>query len=494
MGKALVLAIKRWVRSWANGTSCGTATQFELSKKLLLLTLGTNEEVHQALGPDATSSIRQWILQQVSWLEYNFAFYPKRRLRCFDEYVTNLTEGMNYAAKYSGMSTKPNQSMATAANAMNSHEDMKAKDRRNHLWRSSTAQPLYIQEETNQSDGHNIQQCISKLRPIAVRMLIDQYTQKDNYVLVQLAHDRFLAIRDEVKTPTFPGCPLSFKGPPQFREAHVIDIVLGRRDGDRILVCSCGYKQRFGICCRHILGLECRYELDDIASRWQTSYALYAFECGYDEITTAYQRIETDEHAGIRIKSMSLLLAGSIDKLPRLLTTPGDLTVQSALELYYSSVPICWNYEVNDYPPEFNPDILCTASAAALPQFSQEYTSTGFDNLPQVTLTAEIARIATRQGGASNASNASIIQQLKALLSLVTTQEDRNSLSKLLGSFENDMYKAKAAAMTKRQQASLFGSGTNADMQDMVDVSFGLPLDTDNKSTQNTYQSKRRKL
>jgi hypothetical protein len=112
--------------------------------------------------------------------------------------------------------------------------------------------------------------------------------------------------------------------------------------------------------------------------------------------------------------------------------------------------------------------------------------------LPQVTLTAEIARIATRLGGASNASNASIIQQLKALLSLVTTQEDRNSLSKLLGSFENDIYKAKAAAMTKRQQA--FGSGTNADMQDMVDVSFGLPLDTDNKSTQNTYQSKRRKL
>jgi hypothetical protein len=175
------------------------------------------------------------------------------------------------------------------------------------------------------------------------------------------------------------------------------------------------------------------------------------------------------------------------------LTPPVGLSVQLALELYYSSVPICWNYEVKEYPPEFNPNILCNASAAALPQFSQEYTSTGFDTPPQVTLTAEIARIATRQSGASNASNASIIQQLKALLSLVTTQEDRNSLSNLLGSFENDIYKAKAAAMTKRQQASLFGCSTNDELQN-IDVSFGLPLDTTNKSTQNTYQSKRRKL
>ena len=85
-------------------------------------------------------------------MEIHCSFYRKRLIRCFDEYVTNLTESMNYAQKHSGMSAKPNHSLKNAAKGMNNHAELRFYEKKHTLWSSCTATPLYFKEGC----AHNI--------------------------------------------------------------------------------------------------------------------------------------------------------------------------------------------------------------------------------------------------------------------------------------------------------------------------------------------------
>jgi hypothetical protein len=390
---------------------------------------------------------------------------------------------MNYAAKHSAMSAKPNQSLSTAANAMNSHDDIKARGQRDNLWRSSTEQPLYVQEDSN--GGHNVRGCLSKLRPVATSLIIQQFAEKDEYVFVRLSEFKFLAIRGSLTTrqSTCEGCPPSFKGRPKFREAHVIEAV-HLPDENIVLVCSCGYKQRYGLVCRHLFGLEPNYSLDDFACRWQTRYALYAFEDGCEAITQAYQSVMNYEHDGIRLKSTSLV--GDVDELlvlPMLMpcsSTNIKMTVEEALGIYNCTVPVCWNYSLNEYPSNMNTNS----------QFTQESSQVDFEprvdaaeNMSLVVYgAADITQITTRTS--KSQLNGMILQKVKDMLPLCTTAEAQQRLLAALCSVEKDMYAEVTAEMTKSQRSALLGATDD-------DVSFGLPIDTDKKSTQHTY--KRRK-
>eukprot|EP00978_Attheya_sp_CCMP212_P038709 scaffold194612_cov64-Attheya_sp.AAC.2 len=56
---------------------------------------------------------------------------------------------------------------------------------------------------------------------------------------------------------------------------------------NQFLVCDCGFWQRFGIPCRHIIHI-CRghVSLDDFALRWRKDYLAFYLEPGYEEFST----------------------------------------------------------------------------------------------------------------------------------------------------------------------------------------------------------------
>jgi hypothetical protein len=82
------------------------------------------------------------------------------------------------------------------------------------------------------------------------------------------------------------------------------------QDGSRhslmgsILVCSCGYKPRYGIPCRHLFSLEPKYDFNDIYCRWQGSYTLFAFHPSCQSTTKDFLRKSKIEHIGLSLKTM----------------------------------------------------------------------------------------------------------------------------------------------------------------------------------------------
>jgi hypothetical protein len=167
------VAIKRWIYNWMDGSNCGSEKQYEFSKDLLLHVLETNKEFETVLGEEGCQQIRHWINTKVLTLQDFTVFYPKKFVRCFDDYMNNVVEGMNFGAKKSDMAAKPKDNMDTAANAMQNQSNLKSRTKRSVLSRNINAAPLYIEP----GYGHNIS-CLSRLQKHACHMIIQQFRGK----------------------------------------------------------------------------------------------------------------------------------------------------------------------------------------------------------------------------------------------------------------------------------------------------------------------------
>ena len=128
--------IRAWVYSWMNGSNCYTEEQFELSKDLLYKFLNVESPETKLIGETTLVKIRHWLTNSILDKESSFVMYNKTYLRCFDEYVNNSAEGMNFAQKKSDMSAKPNMNMNQSADAMLKHAFLKNRDRKSSLTRT----------------------------------------------------------------------------------------------------------------------------------------------------------------------------------------------------------------------------------------------------------------------------------------------------------------------------------------------------------------------
>jgi hypothetical protein len=127
-----------------NGASCGYVDQYDFSKELLLtVLLETNAEFHSILGIEGCQKICHWMNMKVIPLEDYTSFQRKKYLCAFDDYMDNVVEGMNLAAKHSDMSAKPKDNMSTTADSMQSHSNLKSKSCRCDLGYNLNNVPLY---------------------------------------------------------------------------------------------------------------------------------------------------------------------------------------------------------------------------------------------------------------------------------------------------------------------------------------------------------------
>ena len=172
-GKALCLEIKRWVRSWINGTCCIEESQFEFSKKMLLHILISDVVLLENIGKSAIDILLNWINTSVLVHEKKCAFYRKKLILHFHEYVTNACEGMNTAMKKSSICAKPSHNMDRAAAAMGNYQQIKDIDKQHERWNQFMKTPLYFKH----GSIHEISG-LKKFVLVAQHILKNQYMGK----------------------------------------------------------------------------------------------------------------------------------------------------------------------------------------------------------------------------------------------------------------------------------------------------------------------------
>ena len=91
-------------------------------------------------------------------------------VQCFNEYVNNAVEGMNFTQKKAEVSAKPNVNMATSATKMLKHNELSSRDRMSSLSYQLLSVPLYVDPKR----GHNID-CLSKLVTMARHLIIQKF-------------------------------------------------------------------------------------------------------------------------------------------------------------------------------------------------------------------------------------------------------------------------------------------------------------------------------
>jgi len=405
---------------------------------------------------------------------------------------------LNYAAKHSSMSAKPNHSLKKSAAAMNSHKQMKNMDRQYQRLQRSNSTPLFVDGQTS---VHNMD-CFAKLVPIAQHMLIEQMEQgQSHYMALQLTPTSFAVIRETAPdTGALLGCPESFKGRPKFRTANIVTKQDSTSGNPPILVCSCGLKAQNGIICRHLFALQTDYDIHDIACRWHTSYNLHAYEEGQGPITRVYEQLQQIEHSGVTFKRICSTyndqdLATTDGVYPRMIVAGKKiLSMKNAMAIVNSSVPICWNYAFAEYPAHVT---LHEFAKGVTTLFTQEYgiletEFAGFKNedcidaSQELELNAEeLMRVQPRFNFLK--ARAMLQQKFKELDRILQTSEQANFCLAGVQQIEAMLVEQQSGALTPAQRASFLGDETNPNGT----ISYCLPTDNSKKSTQNTYHRKK---
>jgi hypothetical protein len=268
------------------------------------------------------------------------------------------------------------------------------------------------------------------------------------------------------------GVPESFKGPPRFKEVHIVEL-----SPNNILTCSCGLKQRYGIPCRHLFFLEPEYNLCDIDHRYQITYSYYAFHPDHRDITRAYKIRHDKEHNGIQRKSLE------IQETVPYLSHSSPYTTQYILDLHQSEVPICWNYAKGEYPNSFRFDTNANMELGDLTQesFVNVYDSDGVDDVvSQVEDTISVDSKTNDKPpsgiGKISLTDAQLLSKFKSVINCHKSQTSKTKLWNLLTEAEIEQKRE-----ILNEQPALVGRGP----QEFV--SLHLPLDKSRESVQYTY-------
>lgn len=268
---------------------------------------------------------------------------------------------------------------------------------------------------------------------------------------------------------------------------------------DAVLRCSCGLSERYGIPCRHLFSLEDHYDIGDIDHRYQTAYSYYAWHPNHAEVTKAFKNRSIREHQGIRKKTLHIHT-----ELP-FLSVDSSYSIQDFICLYSSSVPICWNYSIAEYPESYQEQCLGTATG----DFTQEEVIGDYDS-DGVPIDVDNALVAMLDSNCepihvNNAlvdmsddigsdevnpstprlptiTDAQLLTKFKSVMNCHKSQPSKRALWQLLTDTE---YKQKVDLI--RQNPSLLAN-TNEEFS-----SLHLALDTSAESIQHAYSHSRNK-
>ena len=507
-GNVVLKQIKSWIYTWGDGSSCVSDEQFQLSKSLLLQHLQSGS-LNSSITDSGLASIEQWLQEKILPHEKHFVFWKKRFLRCFDEYVNNSGEAMNQSCKRSDLSTKPSMSMHVSAKTTLNQSRMSSRDRQSNQIRQLVEVPLFIKEDST----HDLD-TMKKLTNMARHMLIRQYSERSHYTVLRHNETTWYVLRNSVvPSSEFRGndsiCQLV---PPHFKTAWCISL-----DHRGVLSCNCGYKHWNGIPCRHLFAIEEEYNLSDIAVRWQTAYAYYAFHPNCQDVTDSFCTAAKVEHNGIYLKTD----ISTADLTYPYIWSGSQYSIQDIYVVINSPVPLCWNCSPDEYPEPFRRMAKHSTSSQTSMEMDlddgnhEECHEIGHQNKDGVAMytqesVSEASENETNGHLTNNESHkfavpfnqeithSQIITALKDMLPLLNTANSRNELFSVLiearqSRCQRLLDKSPNQSTANGRLSTWIGSNESSNDSDQSDrfVSSNMPFDKSRQSHQHTYKRNR---
>ena len=125
------------------------------------------------------------------------------------------------------------------------------------------------------------------------------------------------------------------------------------------------------------------------------------------------------------------------------------VVLEKIIEIYSSSIPVCWNYLFDEYPPEYLKKV--PQEVIKKMSYSQEFCENSFDSNGENNVNSYnmiIYSINTRQN--LIATDAMIVNKLCEILSYFTTKEDKLKLYNILVQSGNHMFSEKLPMVSNK--------------------------------------------
>jgi SWIM zinc finger len=219
--------------------------------------------VVEAVRPDGSTRILDFLRNHVFPLEDYFAAHHFRDIRCFDEYSNTPLEGTNGGLKYCENAVLPSMGMDKAAVTIIGQDQTKGDSTKRKASTAFHKTPVYTDTETSRH-----------ITQVAECTLQGQLGQAKNYASLRTDEMTWLVTRSALRAANDLGSLL----PPMFDRMRRVTL-----DNKGVLDCDCGYTKRNGIPCRHIAHVAYKYSPDDYkgftyqdtSMRWYTSFAKF---------------------------------------------------------------------------------------------------------------------------------------------------------------------------------------------------------------------------
>jgi hypothetical protein len=244
--------LKKWIYSWMRDVE--TTAEYEVSKALLL-EWSVSTQVVLAIGTTISENLRRWIIKKILPHVPKTLLVHRLKRRTFGEYVNSVAE-IEGALMKRGNDVMPYMALATSAKNMTEKQERRIIRKSVRDVTKVTSAPTWSKSLTS-----------TKVTVHAEGVIQGQF-------LLGMCQGRYSCARTNETTWLVRGetntAYLGASCVPTFIRTRMITLIDGK------LLCSCGFFERIGLCCRHLYVVLRRGPLpNDCITRWRRDYLAF---------------------------------------------------------------------------------------------------------------------------------------------------------------------------------------------------------------------------
>ena len=276
--------ILTWAYTWMYAGYCEHKDEFIVSACTFQAFLDSTEVLEYFCHKqDQLDRVKEFFRCYVFHLADEFAFYPRKFIRHYDEATNSSHEGTNLGLKNHAAAVLPSMSMAKSAQTQMLQADVKASSIEDTMSTLARSHPTWTATPT-----------CAHILPIAESLLHQEEMLSKKY-LVRTSGDSWKVVFNYTDFPNESSRAIDGDNPakwkklvPKFR--HVRSVT----KEESYFKCSCGHFQRFGIPCRHLFAVAgatnnafCGFTHHDLSVVWLRAYNNLAYRRDHRQVDVA---------------------------------------------------------------------------------------------------------------------------------------------------------------------------------------------------------------
>ncbi len=261
--------------TWLWDMSTSPETEWEANLMFVLLDLYLKEDPNRHKGkidPILKNKLVEFVAKRFQNVEHKLLAHHFKHTRCFDRVSSSIVEAENSALKNHCMAPTPQTGIDT------SHSLISDRTRVRNIDRAFTANDAMLRVPTSEPERDATVTDVTQYNNDG---LYEQFLQRQNYCCHRVSPSECWVRRK-------PSPPVDFSQDrrgqlyelrrklrqqyliPKFERTRVVQLRVDPHSGDTVAVCSCGFFDRWGYCCRHIYAAlqHCPNKLDSQVRWW----------------------------------------------------------------------------------------------------------------------------------------------------------------------------------------------------------------------------------